>query len=111
MMANNNYAKQLNSAWHKGFDDGLWSGEMLMIDICSVALYNCFGFGKTNPEKWDKLGAEIQRINDELMKNSGDEVSYGFEQLINALVKIYGDDKRKEIERKYRNLIYQRSGK
>ena len=33
MMANNNYAKQLNSAWHKGFNEGLWSGEMLMIDI------------------------------------------------------------------------------
>ena len=108
-MANNNYAKQLKAMYHKGFDDGLWSGEMLMIDICSVALYNLYGFGKTNPEKWDKLGAEIQRINDELMKNSGDEVSLGFEQLINALVKIFGEDKRKEIERKYRNLIYQRS--
>lgn len=110
-MANNNYAKQLNSAWHKGFEEGLWSGEMLMIDICSVALYNCFGFGKTNPEKWDKLGAEIQRIQNELMQYKGDEVSLGFEHLINALVKIFGDDKRKEIECKYRKLIYERSGK
>lgn len=108
---NNKLSKQLNSVWHKGFEEGLWSGEMLMIDICSVALYNCFGFGSTNPKKWDKLGAEIQRINDELMKNSGDEVSLGFEQLINALVKIFGEDKRKEIENKYRKLIYERSGK
>ena len=107
----NNLSKQLNSTWHKGFDEGLWSGEMLMIDICSVALYNLYGFGKSNPEKWDKLGAEIQRINDELMKNSGDEVSLGFEQLINALVKIFGEDKRKEIESKYRKLIYERTGK
>ena len=110
-MANNNYAKQLNSAWHKGFEEGLWSGEMLMIDIYSVALYNCDGYGKTNPGKWDKLGAEIQRIQNELMQYKGDEVSYGFEQLINALVKIFGDDKRKEIENKYRKLIYERSGK
>lgn len=108
---NNKLSKQLTAAWHKGFEEGLWSGEMLMIDICSVALFNLYGFGKTNPEKWDKLGAEIQRINDELMKNSGDEVSYGFEQLINALVKIFGEDKRKEIESKYRKLIYERSGK
>ena len=108
---NNKLSKQLNSAWHKGFEEGLWSGEMLMIDICSVALFNLYGFGKTNPEKWDKLGAEIQRINDELMKNSGDEVSLGFEQLINALVKIFGEDKRKEIESKYRKLIYERTGK
>ena len=107
----NNLSKQLNSTWHKGFNEGLWSGEMLMIDICSVALYNLYGFGKSNPEKWDKLGAEIQRIQNELMKNSGDEVSYGFEQLINALVKIFGEDKRKEIESKYRKLIYERSGK
>ena len=105
------YAKQLTATYQKGFEEGLWSGEMLMIDICSVALYNCFGFGSTNPMKWDKLGAEIQRINDELMKNKGDEVSLGFEQLINALVKIFGDDKRKEIENKYRKLIYERSGK
>ena len=110
-MANNNYAKQLNSAWHKGFEEGLWSGEMLMIDIYSVALYNTDGYGKTNHKKWDRLGAEIQRIQNELMQYKGDEVSLGFEQLINALVKIFGDDKRKEIERKYRNLIYQRSGK
>ena len=110
-MANNNYAKQLNSAWHKGFEEGLWSGEMLMIDICSVALYNCFGFGSTNPMKWDKLGAEIQRINDELMSSDKDEVEIGFEHLINALAKIFGEDRRKEFEHKYRKLIYQRSEK
>lgn len=35
----------------------------------------------------------------------------GFERLVNALVKIFGEDKRKEIESKYRKLIYERSGK
>ena len=110
-MANNNYAKQMKAMYHKGFDDGLWSGEMLMIDICSVALYNLYGFGKTNPEKWDKLGAEIQRINDELMSSDKDEVEIGFEHLINALAKIFGEDRRKEFEHKYRKLIYQRSEK
>lgn len=108
---NNKLSKQLTAAWHKGFEEGLWSGEMLMIDICSVALYNCFGFGSTNPAKWDKLAAEIQRINDELMSNEKDETELGFERLINALVKIFGEDKRKEIEHKYRKLIYERSGK
>ena len=108
---NNKLSKQLTAAWHKGFEEGLWSGEMLMIDICSVALYNCFGFGSTNPAKWDKLGAEIQRINDELMSNEKDETELGFERLVNALVKIFGEDKRKEIESKYRKLIYQRSEK
>lgn len=105
------YAKQLTATYQKGFEEGLWNGEMLMIDICSVALYNCFGFGSTNPMKWDKLGAEIQRINDELMSSDKGEVEIGFEHLINALAKIFGEDRRKEFERKYRNLIYQRSGK
>ena len=108
---NNKLSKQLTTAWHKGFEEGLWSGEMLMIDICSVALYNCFGFGSTNPAKWDKLGAEIQRINDELMSSDKGEVEIGFEHLINALAKIFGEDRRKEFEHKYRKLIYERSGK
>ena len=110
-MANNNYAKQINTIYHKGFNDGMWNGEMLMIDICAVALYNCFGFGKQSPEKWDKLGAEIQRINDELMSSDKGEVEVGFEHLINALAKIFGEDRRKEFEHKYRKLIYERNEK
>ncbi len=108
---NNKLSKQLTTAWHKGFEEGLWSGEMLMIDIYSVALYNCDGYGKTNHGKWDRLGAEIQRINDELMSSDKDEVEIGFEHLINALAKIFGEDRRKEFEHKYRKLIYQRSEK
>lgn len=108
-MANNKYAKQINTVYHKGFNDGMWNGEMLMIDIYSVALYNCDGYGKTNHGKWDRLGAEIQRINDELMSSDKDEVEVGFEHLINALAKIFGEDRRKEFEHKYRKLIYQRS--
>lgn len=110
-MANNNYAKQLTATYQKGFEEGLWNGEMLMIDIYSVALYNCDGYGKTNHGKWDRLGAEIQRINDELMSSDKDEVEIGFEHLINALAKIFGEDRRKEFEHKYRKLIYERSGK
>lgn len=107
-----NYARQLKAVKQSGFEEGLWSGEMIMIDICSVALYNCFGFGKRSPEKWDKLGAEIQRINDELMKPTNrDDVSLGFEHMVQALVKIFGEDRREEIEKKYKNLLYQVGGK
>lgn len=108
---NNQFAKQLKVAKQSGFDEGLWNGEMIMIDICSVALYNCFGFGTSNPSKWDKLGAEIQRLNDELMHpKQPDEVSAGFERMVNALVKIFGEDQREEIEKKYRNLLFNFGG-
>ncbi len=101
----NNLAKQVKAAKQSGFDEGLWNGEMIMIDICSVALYNCFGFGKQLPEKWDKLGAEIQRLNDELMHpKQPDEVSAGFERMVNALVRIFGEDQREEIEKKLERM-------
>lgn len=106
-MSKNNLAKQLKQAKQSGFEEGLWSGEMIMIDICSVALHNCFGFGSTNPAKWDKLGAEIQRIQDELFNpKQPDEVSLGFEHMVKALVSIFGEEQRAEIECKYRNLLF-----
>lgn len=107
----NKLAKQLKTTKQSGFNEGLWSGEMIMLDICSVALYNCFGFGTTNPAKWDKLSAEIQRINDELFNpRKPDEVSLGFEHLVKALVKIYGEEQRADIEKKYNNLLFNLKG-
>lgn len=101
-----NYAKQITAFQKAAYERGLWDGEAIMIDVVSVALYNCFGFGKQSPDKWDKLAAEIQRINDELMHPEAEEVSLGFEHMVAALVKIFGEDRREEIEKKYRNLLF-----
>lgn len=103
----NNHAKQLKAAKQAGFNEGFWCGRTIMADIISIALYNCFGFGTTNPLKWDKLGAEIQRIDEELMSQGDrDEITLGFEKMTRALIKIFGEEQKANIESKYRNLLF-----
>ena len=45
------------------------------------------------------------------MSSDKGEVEVGFEHLINALAKIFGEDRRSEFEHKYRKLIYERNEK
>lgn len=106
-MANNNYAKQLKHAQQTGFNEGKFVGENVMLAICSVALYNCDGYGKTNPKKWERLQTEVQRIYDELYYS--DDLQLGFEHLVQALVIIKGEEARPEIEGFYKNLLYKAS--
>lgn len=100
----NNFAKQLKAAKQAGFNEGKLVGEQVMCDINTIALYNADGYGKTNPKKWDKLSAEVQRVYDEVYRN--DDLRLGFEHLVQALVIIKGEEARPEIEALYKNLLY-----
>ena len=99
-------SKGIISTYHNGYSQGLCDGQVIMADIITIALHDEFGFGNTNPEKWEKLQ---NRANDYLEIISKyileGEPEMGFEKIVEGMHRARPDIA-PIIEERYKKVLY-----
>jgi hypothetical protein len=99
-------SKGIINTWQNGYNQGLCDGQLIMADIIFVALHDEFGFGNSNPEKWEKLETQANYYLENIVNNirNGD-AEMGFEKIVEG-IKRARPDKAPEIEERYRKVLY-----
>ena len=99
-------SKGIISTYHNGYNQGLCDGQVIMADIMTVSLNDEFGFGNTNPEKWEKLQERANYYLEYLLKQIAEgEPEMGFEKIVEG-IKRARPDIAPEIEERYKKVLY-----
>lgn len=94
------------ATYRNGYNQGLCDGQVIMADIIFIALNDEFGFGNTNPEKWEQLENQANWYLEKMVKyiNEGD-AEMGFEKIVEGMRRAR-PDKVPEIEERYKKVLY-----
>ena len=99
-------SKGLVSTWQNGYNQGLCDGQMIMADICFVALNDVSGYGNSKPEKWQELEDQCNWYVQYLIKNINDgDPEMGFEKIVEGMHRARPDIA-PEIEERYKKVLY-----
>jgi hypothetical protein len=103
---NHTDSKGIISTYHNGYSQGLCDGQVIMADILFIALHDEFGFGNSNPEKWERLENQANWYLEYIVKNIHDgDAELGFEKIVEG-IKRARPDKAPEIEERYKKVLY-----
>jgi hypothetical protein len=99
-------SKGIINTWHSGYSQGLCDGQLIMADILFIALHDEFGFGNSNPEKWQKLEDQANWYLEYIVKNvNAGDFELGFEKIVEGIGRAR-PDKLAEIKERYKNVLY-----
>ena len=99
-------SKGIISTYRNGYNQGLCDGQVIMADILFIALHDEFGFGNSNPEKWERLENQANWYLEYIVKNIHDgDAELGFEKIVEG-IKRARPDKAPEIEERYKKVLY-----
>lgn len=99
-------SKGIVSTYHNGYNQGLCDGQMIMADIIFIALHDEFGFGNSNPEKWEKLQDRANYYVEQIIKNINEgEPEMGFEKIVESMYRARPDIA-PTIEERYKKVLY-----
>lgn len=99
-------SKGIISTWRSGYNEGLCDGQHIMADIYAVALYDEFGFGNTNPEKWQKLEDRANYYVENIVKYIHEgEPEMGFEKIVEGIHRARPNIAPR-IEERYKKVLY-----
>jgi hypothetical protein len=99
-------SKGIVNTWQAGYNQGLCDGQVIMADIIFIALHDEFGFGNSNPEKWEKLENQANWYIEYIVKNIHEgDAELGFEKIVEG-IKRARPDKAPEIEERYKKVLY-----
>ena len=99
-------SKGIVNTWQSGYNQGLCDGQLIMADIIFVALHDEFGFGNSNPEKWEKLETQANYYLENIVKNiQNGDAEMGFEKIVEGMRRAR-PDKASEIEERYKKVLY-----
>ena len=77
-----------------------------MADIIFIALHDEFGFGNTNPEKWEQLQDRANWYLEYLVKNINEgDPEMGFEKIVEGMYRARPDIA-PEVEERYKKVLY-----
>ena len=94
------------ATYRNGYNQGLCDGQVIMADIMTIALHDEFGFGNSNPEKWEKLQDQANWYLEYLVKNINEgEPEMGFEKIVEGMYRARPDIA-PEIEERYKKVLY-----
>lgn len=99
-------SKGILSTWQSGYNQGLCDGQVIMADIIFIALNDEFGFGNSNPEKWEQLEKQANWYLEYIVKNINDgDYEMGFEKIVEGM-KRARPHLVPEIEERYKKVLY-----
>ena len=99
-------SKGIVSTWQSGYNQGLCDGQVIMADIIFIALHDEFGFGNTNPEKWERLQDRANEYLEKILKYIAEgEPEMGFEKIVEG-IKRARPDIVPQIEERYKKVLY-----
>ena len=102
----NTDSKGIVSTYQSGYNQGLCDGQIIMADIIFIALNDEFGFGNTNPKRWDILQDRANYYVETVVKNIKEgEPEFGFEKIVEAMYRAR-PDVAPQIEERYRKVLY-----
>ena len=94
------------ATWQNGYNQGLCDGQVIMADIIFIALHDEFGFGNTNPDKWDKLQDRANSYLVNILKYIDEgKAEMGFEKIVEGMYRARPDIA-PEIEERYKKVLY-----
>lgn len=99
-------SKGILNTWQNGYSQGICDGQVIMADIMTIALHDEFGFGNSNPEKWEILQDRANYYLEQIIKNINEgEPEMGFEKIVEGM-KRARPEMVPEIEKRYQKVLY-----
>lgn len=94
------------ATYRNGYNQGLCDGQVIMADILFIALHDEFGFGNSNPEKWERLERQANWYLEYIIRNINDgDYEMGFEKIVEGIRRAR-PEKATEIEERYKKVLY-----
>lgn len=99
-------SKGIISTYHNGYSQGLCDGQTIMADIMFISLNDEFGFGNSDPTKWERLQDQANYYLEKIVKyiNEG-EPEMGFEKIVEGMYRARPDIA-PQIEERYKKVLY-----
>ena len=99
-------SKGLIEAYQSRYREGLCDGQTIMADVIFIALHDEFGFGNTNPEKWQKLEDRANYYVENIVKYIHEgEPEMGFEKIVEGIHRARPNIA-PLIEERYKKVLY-----
>jgi hypothetical protein len=99
-------SKGIMDTYYNGYNQGLCDGQVIMADIIFIALNEEFGFGNTNPEKWERLQTQANWYLEKILKHISDgDPEMGFEKIVEGM-KRARPNIAPQIEERYKKVLY-----
>ena len=77
-----------------------------MADILFISLHDEFGFGNSNPEKWERLENQANWYLEKILQHINDgDPEMGFEKIVESMCRARPDIA-PEIEERYKKVLY-----
>ena len=89
---NHTNSKGIMDTYYNGYNQGLCDGQVIMADIIFIALNEEFGFGNSNPKRWEILQDRANYYIEKMLKyiNEG-EPEMGFEKIVEGMYRARPD--------------------
>lgn len=99
-------SKGIISTYHNGYNQGLCDGQVIMADIIFIALNDEFGFGNSDPTKWERLQDQANYYLEYMIKNINEgDPEMGFEKIVEGMYRARPDIA-PQIEERYKKVLY-----
>lgn len=99
-------SKGIVSTYQNGYNQGLCDGQVIMADIITVALNDEFGFGNTNPERWQTLENRMNYYLEYMVRQIHEGTpEMGFEKIVDGM-KRARPNIAPIIEERYKKVLY-----
>ena len=103
---NHTNSKGIVSTWQSGYNQGLCDGQYIMADIYAIALNDEFGFGNSNPQRWERLQDRANEYLENIVKYIAEgEPEMGFEKIVEGMRRARPDIA-PQIEERYKKVLY-----
>lgn len=103
---NHTNSKGIVSTWQSGYNQGLCDGQVIMADILFIALNDEFGFGNTDPNRWERLQNQANWYLEKVVQHIKDgDPEMGFEKIVEGM-KRARPDIAPQIEERYKKVLY-----